>query len=102
MRGGRSDTTFDAWRLWDATSAKWREGQEDFLGKTVYADEQRRVDVAAARRHWQDTLPVHDADGYVFLDETGVTTDLLRRYGRSPRGARLHDYTPCGHWQTHT
>jgi transposase len=27
---------------------------------------------------------------------------LLRRYGRSPRGARLHDHTPCSHWQTHT
>ena len=39
---------------------------------------------------------------YVFLDECGVTTDLLRRYGRSPRGVRLHDHTPCGHWQTHT
>lgn len=38
----------------------------------------------------------------MFLDECGVTTDLLRRYGRSPRGTRLHDYTPCRHWQTHT
>ena len=32
----------------------------------------------------------------------GVTTDLLRRYGRSPRGTRLRDHTPCSHWQTHT
>ncbi len=31
-----------------------------------------------------------------------MTTDLLRRYGRSRRGVRLHDHTPCGHWQTHT
>jgi len=38
----------------------------------------------------------------VYVDECGVTTDLLRRYGRSPRGTRLHDHTPCGHWQTHT
>ena len=45
---------------------------------------------------------MHDARGYVFIDESGVTTDLLRRYGRSPRGLRLRDYTPCGHWQTHT
>jgi transposase len=37
---------------------------------------------------------------YVFLDECGVTTDLLRRYGRSPRGTRLHDHTPCSHWET--
>jgi transposase len=31
-----------------------------------------------------------------------VTTDLLRRYGRSASGVRLHDHTPCSHWQTHT
>jgi len=39
---------------------------------------------------------------YVFLDECGVTTDLLRRYGRSPRGTRVRDHTPCSHWQTST
>ena len=26
-----------------------------------------------------------------------ASTDLLRCYGRSPRGARLHDHTPCSH-----
>jgi len=31
-----------------------------------------------------------------------VTTDLLRRYGRSLRGVRLRDHTPCGHWEAHT
>jgi transposase len=39
---------------------------------------------------------------YLFLDECGVTTDLLRRYGRSPKGTRVHDHTPCGHWETQT
>jgi len=38
----------------------------------------------------------------VFLDECGVTTDLLRRYGRSLRGTRLRDHAPFGHWDTHT
>jgi len=47
-------------------------------------------------------LPLHDAGQYVFLDECGVTTDILRRYGRSPRGTRLHDHTPCSHWETQT
>jgi transposase len=47
-------------------------------------------------------LPLRDVRQYVFLDECGVTTDLLRRYGRSPRGQRLRDHAPCGHWQTHT
>ena len=36
------------------------------------------------------------------MDESGVTTDLLRRYARSPRGTRTTDHTPCSHWQTHT
>lgn len=38
----------------------------------------------------------------MFLDESGVTTDLIRRYGRSPRGQRLVDHAPFGHWQTYT
>ena len=58
--------------------------------------------MATERRHWRDGQPLHDAGQYVFLDECGVTTDLLRRYGRSPRGTRLHDHTPCGHWETQT
>jgi transposase len=36
------------------------------------------------------------------VDESGVTTDLLRRYARSARGTRIGDHTPCGHWETHT
>ena len=58
--------------------------------------------MAIARRQWQDTQALRDVRQYVFLDECGVTTDLLRRYGRSPRGTRLHDHTPCRYWQTHT
>ena len=58
--------------------------------------------MATERRHWRDWQPLHNAGQYVFLDECGVTTDLLRRYGRSPRGTRLHDHTPCGHWETQT
>ena len=38
----------------------------------------------------------------MFLDESGVATDLLRRYGRSRRGTRVHDHTPHHHWQTST
>ena len=47
-------------------------------------------------------MPVHDAGQYVFVDESGVTTDLLRRYARSPRGTRAADHAPYSHWQTHT
>jgi transposase len=47
-------------------------------------------------------LPLRDARRYVFVDESGVTTDVLRRDARSLRGTRIGDHTPCGHWQTHT
>ena len=36
------------------------------------------------------------------LDETGSTPNLLRRYGRAPRGARVHHHAPCGRWHTST
>jgi transposase len=58
--------------------------------------------VAADRRQWRAWQPFRDMRQYVFLDECGVTTDLLRRYGRSPRGTRLVDHTPCRQWETHT
>lgn len=38
----------------------------------------------------------------MFLDESGVATDMLRRYGRSPRGQRVRDHAPHGHWHTST
>ena len=32
-------------------------------------------------------MPLHDAAQYVFLDECGVTTDILRRYGNMSSAA---------------
>jgi transposase len=46
--------------------------------------------------------PALDPSHLVFLDESGVTTDLLRRYGRCRRGQRLVDHAPFGHWDAHT
>jgi DDE superfamily endonuclease len=36
----------------------------------------------------------------VFLDESGVTSEMTRRYGRAPRGERVAEGTPAGHWRT--
>ena len=58
--------------------------------------------VAAARVAWHAAAPTWDVAHLVFLDETGITTNLLRRYGRAPRGARVHDHAPCGRRQTST
>jgi hypothetical protein len=34
--------------------------------------------------------------------ETGTATNMARRYGRSPSGARLVAAVPHGHWRTTT
>jgi len=38
----------------------------------------------------------------VFIDETGAATNMVRRYGRCPRGQRLVTSVPWGHWKTTT
>lgn len=43
-----------------------------------------------------------DAPRLVFIDETAVTTKMVRQYGRAPRGKRLVAKVPHGHWKTLT
>ena len=43
-----------------------------------------------------------DPASFVFLDETGATTNMVRRYGWGRRGKRLIDAVPHGHWCTTT
>jgi hypothetical protein len=66
------------------------------LKKTIQADEQG-VDVATQRRWWRTWQSLRDARQYMFLDECGVTTDLLRRYGRGV-AARGPDYARRVRW----
>ena len=43
-------------------------------------------DVVAAREAWSEMITQCEADKLVFLDESGVNTDLSRRYGRAIGG----------------
>ena len=38
----------------------------------------------------------------MFLDETGLDTQMIRRYGRAPTTRRCLDRVPHGHWRTAT
>ncbi len=38
----------------------------------------------------------------MFIDETCTKTNMVRLYGRAPRGERLIDTSPHGHWKTST
>lgn len=43
-----------------------------------------------------------DPKKLVFIDETWAKTNMTRLRGRAPRGQRLVDKIPHGHWQTTT
>jgi transposase len=72
------------------------------LKKSLRAAEQHRADVAQARRRWIREQGLLDPARLVFLDETAVSTNMVRLYGRGPRGVRLVDRVPHGHWKTIT
>src|SRR5260221_7125111 len=72
------------------------------LKKTLYAAEQKRADVARARRRWMREQGMFDPARLVFIDETCTSTAMVRLRGRSPRGERLIGYAPHGHWKTIT
>jgi hypothetical protein len=38
----------------------------------------------------------------VFIDEASTSTAMVRLRGRCPRGIRLIDHVPHGHWKTIT
>jgi hypothetical protein len=48
------------------------------------------------RQAWWEQISRIDPRRLVFLDESGVTTEMTRRYGRGLRGERVHDATPAG------
>jgi transposase len=58
--------------------------------------------VAEARADWRLKQPLLDKTRLIFLDETGVATDLARTRGRGPRGQRVIGKIPYGHWKTTT
>ena len=66
------------------------------------AAEQERADIAEARNEWRAGQTGLNPENLVFIDETGAKTNLVRLYGRAPRGQRLVAPVPHGHWMTTT
>lgn len=70
--------------------------------KSLHAAEQDTKEIRRQRDNWQQTTRQLDPARWIFLDESGVTTEMTRRYGRATRGERVHEGTPAGHWRTLT
>ena len=59
-------------------------------------------DVQVKRKEWKETIKPDMAEHLVFLDESGVNTDLTRLYGRAPSSERAVDHAPLNTPKTTT
>jgi len=64
--------------------------------KTLRASERDRADIQAERAVFRERVRQLDAKDLVFIDETGITTAMTRRYARAARGERAHGSAPGG------
>jgi transposase len=72
------------------------------IKKTLRAQEQDRAENLWLRQAWWELVSEIDPACLVFLDESGVTTEMTRRYGWGLRSERVREAVPAGHWRTLT
>ena len=58
--------------------------------------------MAEHRRLWRVWQRLMGPERFVFIDETGASTNMVRRYGWARRSERLVTAAPHGHWRTTT
>ena len=91
-------------RIKTSRSSLWRflDRHNITLKKVLQAAERQRADVARARRRWIREQGMLDPARLVFIDETAVSTNMVRLRGRAPRGVRVIGAVPLGRWETIT
>ena len=60
------------------------------------------IDVEEKRKNWAKSSKSFEVEHLVFLDESGVNTDMTRLYGRAVGKARAEDHAPLNTPQTTT
>ena len=55
--------------------------------------------MADARHAWAAAAPALRPEDLVFVDESGVATNMARLYGRAPGGQRAGGAVPHGRWE---
>jgi len=63
--------------------------------KTAHVTEQDRPDIVKRRKEWFDGELDLDPEQPIFIDKTWASTNMARRYCRSPRGERLRTGVPA-------
>jgi transposase len=67
--------------------------------KSLHATERDSEENRRRREVFLDRLRSIAPEQLIFLDESGVSTQMTRRYARAPRGVRVHETTPEGNWK---
>jgi transposase len=70
--------------------------------KTIHATERDTAVKQEKRQVWREQVAGIDPARLVFVDESGVTRSMTRRYGRAPKGERVPGAGPLGHWEVTT
>ena len=78
-----------------------RRTEPAFQKKTLRATEQDLERVQAERAKWVSKIEGIAARKFVFLDESGITTEMTRLYGRTEGGERVNDSAPA-RWRSLT
>jgi hypothetical protein len=75
--------------------AAWFAAQKKSLHAAERDTEANRI----RREQYLERIRSTDPEKLIFLDESGVSTQMTRRFARSPKGARVHEATPEGNWK---
>jgi transposase len=67
--------------------------------KSLHATERDSEENRRRREVFLDRLRSIAPERLIFLDESGVSTQMTRRYARALRGVRVHETTPEGSWK---
>lgn len=84
-----------------ALDRAWEDG-DAAEKKSLHACERDTAQNRERRKEFLAAVASIPAEKLKFLDESGVTTQMTRLWGRAPRGERVREATPDGRWQVLT
>src|ERR1035437_1278677 len=67
--------------------------------KSLHAAERDTEANQKRRREFLEKIRAAPPEHLIYLDESGVTTQMTRRYARSLGGGRIHEAAPQGNWK---
>jgi transposase len=67
--------------------------------KSLHAQERDTEENLKRRAEFLKKIRATPSERLIYLDESGVTTQMTRLYARSRDGARIHEAAPQGHWK---